>query len=321
MHTSEATVGPRFDLPVDPGGYAWWYVDALSDDGAYGLTIIGFVGSVFSPYYAWSGRKSPENHCAINVALYGDGVGRWAMTERSRASLSRTAQTLKVGPSSIRWHEDHLAIDFDEVGCPLPRPVKGQVRVYPILLNPTSFALDSRDRHHWWPLAPLARVEAELTAPSNQWQGHGYLDSNWGSEALEDGFSYWTWSRTTDGDRCSIVYDVDRRDGSRDGLALEFSADGVERFEPPALDDLGTGFWGVARRGRGIQIARRLEDSPFYTRSEVTGQLAGRSVRGVHESLDLNRFRSRWVKWMLPFRMPRRASGQLRASQATKRLT
>ena len=44
-----------FDQPVAPGGYAWWYVDALSDDGRHGLTIIAFVGSVFSPYYAWSG--------------------------------------------------------------------------------------------------------------------------------------------------------------------------------------------------------------------------------------------------------------------------
>src|SRR4051794_1842567 len=24
--------GPRFDEPVPPGGYAWWYVDGMSDD-------------------------------------------------------------------------------------------------------------------------------------------------------------------------------------------------------------------------------------------------------------------------------------------------
>ncbi len=48
--------GPRFDAPVPAGGYAWWYVDALSDDGAHGLTIIAFIGSVFSPFYAWSRR-------------------------------------------------------------------------------------------------------------------------------------------------------------------------------------------------------------------------------------------------------------------------
>ncbi|PZP18398.1 MAG: hydratase, partial [Sphingomonas hengshuiensis] len=33
-------MGPRFDVEVAPGGYAWWYVDATSDCGRYGLTII-----------------------------------------------------------------------------------------------------------------------------------------------------------------------------------------------------------------------------------------------------------------------------------------
>ncbi|NBO88372.1 MAG: carotenoid 1,2-hydratase, partial [Betaproteobacteria bacterium] len=34
---------------VPSGGYLWWYVDAMSDDGQFGLTLIAFVGSVFSP--------------------------------------------------------------------------------------------------------------------------------------------------------------------------------------------------------------------------------------------------------------------------------
>ena len=48
--------GPRFDVHVAPNGYAWWYIDATSEDGRYGLTIIAFIGSVFSPYYKLSGR-------------------------------------------------------------------------------------------------------------------------------------------------------------------------------------------------------------------------------------------------------------------------
>ena len=51
--------GPCFDQAVDPGGYAWWYVDAVSDDRRHGVAIIAFVGSVFSPYYAWAGRRDP----------------------------------------------------------------------------------------------------------------------------------------------------------------------------------------------------------------------------------------------------------------------
>src|SRR5579883_2096516 len=46
--------GLRFDGPVPDGGYVWWYLDALSDDGVFGLTAIAFLGSVFSPYYAWA---------------------------------------------------------------------------------------------------------------------------------------------------------------------------------------------------------------------------------------------------------------------------
>ena len=49
-----------------PGGM----VDAISDDGQHGLTIIAFLGSVFSPYYKRSGRGDPLNHSSLNVALY-----------------------------------------------------------------------------------------------------------------------------------------------------------------------------------------------------------------------------------------------------------
>ena len=40
---------PAFDQLVPNGGYLWWYVDGISDDGKHGITIIAFVGSVFSP--------------------------------------------------------------------------------------------------------------------------------------------------------------------------------------------------------------------------------------------------------------------------------
>ena len=60
--------GPDLDLNVRPRGYAWWYVDALSDDGKEGLTLIAFIGSVFSPYY-FKGRRrgddDPRNYCSL----------------------------------------------------------------------------------------------------------------------------------------------------------------------------------------------------------------------------------------------------------------
>jgi carotenoid 1,2-hydratase len=50
-----------------------------------------------------------------------------------------------------------------------------------------------------------------------------------------------------------------------------------------------------------------LEDTPFYARSNVAGRLLGENILAFHESLDLDRFDSRWVEVLLPFRMPRRA--------------
>ena len=97
---------PKFDIDVKPNGYAWWYVDGISNDGNRAISIIGFIGSVFSPWYYWSKRKDPQNHVCINVAMYGKGW-RWTMTERGKQKLKRTQNMLKVGPSSFNWNKDH----------------------------------------------------------------------------------------------------------------------------------------------------------------------------------------------------------------------
>ncbi|MFX8477687.1 hypothetical protein ABTL82_19675, partial [Acinetobacter baumannii] len=85
--------------------------DALSDDGHNGITIIAFIGNVFSPYYAFARRTRPAdpiNHCAINVAIYRSGGNRWAMTERPREAVSRTIDTFAVGPSNLSWNGSSL---------------------------------------------------------------------------------------------------------------------------------------------------------------------------------------------------------------------
>src|SRR5690606_31511712 len=109
------------------------YVDALSDDGRHGLTIIAFIGSVFSPYYAFRRRRGPVaaiDHCAVNVALYGEGPGRWAMTERGRRAVDRDATRLAIGPSTMAWRDDGLEVEFDEVAVPWPRRTTGSLRLY-----------------------------------------------------------------------------------------------------------------------------------------------------------------------------------------------
>ena len=294
-------------------GYAWWYVDALSDCGRYGFTVIAFIGSVFSPYYASARRRGladPRNHCALNVALYGD-VKRWAMTERGTGDLRITPERLDIGPSRMAWDGVTLTIFVDERCMPDLRRLRGTIRVTPPGLIDHEVRLDGAGHHRWRPFAPRAQVQVSLENPSLNWSGSAYFDSNHGDEPLEDGFSRWSWSRASHGDDTLVLYDAQCRDGMQLAVARVFhAAGGTTDISAPGEASLKPGLWGVARPTRADSgtvpsLMRRLEDAPFYTRSEIRSMLLGAEAHGVHESLDLDRFSRRWVQLLLPFRMPR----------------
>ena len=289
----------------------------MSDDGSQGLTVIAFIGSVFSPYYAAARRRAgtagadPLNHCAINVALYGRNGAGWSMTERGHRRVQRDALTLQIGTSAWRWVGDCLQIDLDEVTVPWPSRLRGRVRVH----APQRFthAVALAPGHVWQPIAPAARVEVELGAAA-AWSGSGYLDSNRGEAPLESVFRSWDWSRAhfANGDS-AVLYDVDRLDGSRHAFGLRFGAQGgVSATPPPPKAALPATRWRVPRlaesdAGYPPRLIRTLTDAPFYARSLIETQWHGERVTAFHESLSLTRFDTAWVQAMLPFRMPRRA--------------
>jgi len=247
------------------------------------------------------------------VALYGVDKG-WAMTERGRGDLHRNAAELRIGPSGLRWDGDSLIIDIDEVGAPIPRRIRGRVQVHPKAITSHPVQLDGHGRHRWWPIAPDARVEVALERPGLRWSGDGYLDTNDGDEPLAAGFRRWDWSRARLGNGSAVLYDATRRNGERVPLALRFDGKGgAEPFSPPPRVELPTTRWWRIRRGTQTErdglahVVETLEDTPFYARSNVAGRLLGENILAFHESLDLDRFDSRWVEVLLPFRMPRRA--------------
>jgi carotenoid 1,2-hydratase len=304
--------GWEFDRPVAQRGYSWWYIDALSDDGKHGLTIIAFIGTVFSPWYAWArrgGGGDPHNHCCVNVALYGSPK-RWAMTDRRRGALSRDADHLRIGPSALHWNGDALTVTIDETTAPLPSALRGTVVLRPDAVSTRAFVLDSDGRHHWHPIAARSRVEVQFQAPALRWSGPAYFDTNWGAAPLEQDFVGWDWCRAPMPEATAILYNAQRRDGSAQSLALRVGADGsVTDFTPPPPVEMPKTLWRIARptraEGGAARVVRTLVDAPFYSRSEIETTLLGRRATAVHESLSLDRFRSPAMYAMLPFRVPR----------------
>ncbi len=265
---------------------------------------------MFSPYYAWTGRRDPLNHCALNVALYGKSGHRWAMTERRKEHISRSANEFVLRRSALDWDGARLRVQIDEPTVPFFGRIKGTVTLHPSPLTQQAFVLDHNNRHAWWPLSPVSRVEVALEKPSLRWSGAAYLDMNTGTEPLEAGFRYWDWSRASMGNETAVLYDVTMRDRSRRSLALVFDENGAVReiSVPPSVRLPRTG-WTMPRSTQSedgaAEVIKTLEDSPFYARSLVSSKLLGQHVTAMHESLHLDRFRSPIIQSMLPYRMPR----------------
>ncbi|MEO1135801.1 MAG: carotenoid 1,2-hydratase, partial [Pseudomonadota bacterium] len=243
----------RFDIAVTRNGYAWWYIDALSDDGVNGLTIIAFIGSVFSPYYAWSKRRNPFDHCALNVALYSPGKNRWAMTERGRDSIEISERKFQLGASALHWDGRYLTIKINETTAPIPKPVRGEVIVDTKYFNTKSFSIDDAGRHRWRPISPAARITAHFIDPDLKWSGRGYLDTNDGDVPLEKTFRYWDWSRGgLSSGATAILYNCDLWDGEKRSIALKISDTECiqETVLPGEMELAPTKVWRIKRRTR-----------------------------------------------------------------------
>jgi len=251
----------------------------------------------------------PYDHVSINAILYTPRGKLWAMTERGRNALKRSAVHLGVGPSGLTTSAGRLVIDINEWTVPLPRPLRGRVTVELGPVFDDVVALDDAERHIWRPIAPCARAEVAFNRPASNWRGSAYVDMNAGGEPLETGFERWTWARFDGNEATRIVYDARPRRGAARLIARQYNRDGSSAGIPSGRHfTLPRTGWLVSRGvsspdGTQPRVLRTLEDTPFYSRSLLAFD---RGERAIHESVDLERFASRWVQALLPFRMPRR---------------
>ena len=109
-------------------------------------------------------------------------------------------------------------------------------------------------------------------------------------------------------------YDAVRRDGSELAVGFRFSESGeIMPFDGPPPTRLARSLWAVKRETRADEgykprQVKAMLDAPFYTRSVVRTKIDGIETEGVHEALDLNRFRGPWLMPMLAVRVPRRTN-------------
>lgn len=252
------------------GGYAWWYLEVHdTDEQRFGLTLILFAGSVFSPDYA-ARRRACAPVCgldvpAVNFSLYERIRGAhpttqraWVMNEYDRDALHLCPDAVQVASSGIRFlAEGGAVIELDEdttrfFGRRGPR-VKGRITVAPAPPGPGPLCLGEGERgetHFWQPLAgrAAATVELQLGGERLRYGGLAYLDHNYGSGRLEDTFARWVWAhgfpaadvgsaaavqrgQGQDPDSALIVYSTTRLTGHRTELCVRYR----DRHHPPEV--------------------------------------------------------------------------------------
>lgn len=322
-----------------PGGYAWWYFDALSDDGQRALSVIFFVGSVFSPDYAARLRRGEvaraEEHVAVNVALYDrDKRLAWVMSEYGPSALIAgdddgphiaTSRVERLANGGLRLTLRERTAPFLVALTGVGTPIAGTIQLEPHAppLDPIELASGGGREQHWWQARmPRARARVRFTRPDWSFDGVGYHDVNHGDGRLERAFSSWSWARFHDAARTTILYALHERDRPARALVVD-ARDNRPAIVQPALllpeGERRRAPWGLplprwfALDSEGAtlrcSVGRLYEASPFYARYQaalaVRGGAEPREARGVGEYLDLDRFDSRGIQFLLRFKTRR----------------
>ena len=179
------------------GAYEWWYVDALSPDGDWGVVVILFRGMPMSPSYLDAidaGKGAPAEHCGYAVSVY-------HRTERVAFAFREIPSDAFRVPESV--------VDLDTVHPEVPTSIRVRVQIAGAPLQDSGVAAGE---HGWVLVAPRADATVEIalaehgvTMAHASWSGLAYRDHNYGARPLPADFGDWLWGRVHAEDR-TLVY-------------------------------------------------------------------------------------------------------------------
>ncbi len=296
------------ELMQAPGGFIWWYADAVDEQGN-GFVLIWSWGLPFLPGYASSERRStpqrPEQRPSLNLSVYKNGkLDFYSLQEFAPDDCAWDGQdTWTFGPNSITSTvEDGRRRMVANLDLPVPgssERLEGTLSVDGVA-RVGNFDESSSLDHDWSPLTGPAQSSMNLKFGDVSWssEGRGYHDRNGGRVPMHRlPFSHWLWGRLPFADKELIYYLFWQSDDSAPiALAIEISADGTTATRQDVEVSLSTpkrGLAGIWHRDLVLSIDGEywcevehvsvLDDGPFYMRYHIYGSHYGELTRGVAE--------------------------------------
>lgn len=194
------------------GAYEWWYFDAMSVCGNWGVVIIFYQGNPFSPHYIQAMEKKgslPDEFPALSISVYHhDKTEYYAFLDfwKDEFSWDEESRTLKIGKNnfSISENDKELTyyIELDQAlvsGHSIKAKLIFESKFISNNVFKTSF---NNDVNHQWDLSqPVATVGGSMLISAKagkiemEFDGIGYHDHNVGMRPMKDDFKSWYWGR------------------------------------------------------------------------------------------------------------------------------
>ena len=304
------------DLLQHPGGFTWWYVDAL-DEKLNGLVLIWSFGLPFLPGYLKAARtgnpESPADYPSLNLALYREGRPCFYLLQTyEREDAEWGTDRWRFGKTEIvRSERDGRRTVTAQIDSPIPRSqhrLRGTIGVEgPTPRLHPSLTAEPGSVHEWCPVTGPATCSADLQwSPSDAFRlnAPAYHDRNAGDRPFDQlGIDHWIWGRTVGPGGTRIHYLVWPKDGDAEVRTWVFDLSPSGEISRPDASDpalqaqqrawFGMPYWrqvGLGPLGE-VRTEHLVEDGPFYLRSINVGADPTGNVRPG------------WGEWIRPDRI------------------
>lgn len=306
-----------------PGGFAWWYADAVDASGS-GFVCIWSYGLPFLPGYMGDHRRGRApgsgRRPSLNLAVY--EAGRpifYTLLELPEDRATWRDDSWRFGDSTFTFRpeggRDVLTATLDLPVPGRPGRLTGGFTVAGPRMRPPGGEVPDRLQHAWTPRMGPATATAELHLDDRlfwRFSGTGYHDRNGSEHAMIDlGIDHWIWGRQILGDQLVIYYLTWPTDPDAPPLLelITVGPDGVLRRTDDVAVTLGRRrrawfgmpWWdtlvveGLAEPLH-LRFAPPLDDGPFYLRALTEAAMGRHRARGIAELCRPDRIDADWMR-------------------------
>lgn len=316
-----------------PGGFAWWYLDAVNEAGD-GFVLIWSYGLPFLPGYGGAAREGagqlPTARPSLNLAVYQGGAERFYLLQEHPP----TASTLwgeggaDLGLSTLRTSVvqgmRQLDVQVRTTGPDGLGRLEGRFTLEAPALALDPAAQSAPDPHEWRPLATACEVSATLTLDGEPLLGgryRAYHDRNQSAAPLHTlGIEHWIWGRVALPEEERIFYALwpegggapqliglvaDRAGQLRPAGPLRVELEGARRTLYGMTRWDAITLWEGPRPWLRVGPLRTLDSGPFYLRFFAQALAGEQGGFGVVEAVRPDRVDLSWQRPMINTRVHR----------------